>query len=298
MYVRFAVLLPAIAFAGCAASTEAADNPAPIASAAEWTAQCEDWDEWEKPAPPFRIHADTYYVGTCGITAILVTSTEGHVLIDSGMEGAAPEVLQNIRDAGFDPAEIRYLLHSHEHFDHTGGHAAIKAATGARVVASEAAALVIGTGRDHPNDPQHGMHEPMRAVNVDRVILDGETVEVGGKTLTAIATPGHTPGALSWQWQSCEGDTCLSIVYADSLSPISSDGYAFSDHPEYTGAFRQGLGKLAALDCDIVLTPHPSASDMVARLKGEAPLVDSDGCRKYADAIGKRLDERLTKEAQ
>lgn len=111
------------------------------------------------------------------------------------------------------------------------------------------------------------------------------------------ATPGHTPGALTWQWQSCEQrERCRTIVYSDSLSPVSRDDYRFSDHPAYLAAFRASLAKVAALDCDILLSPHPSASGMRERLlKGD--FNDPDACKDYAAGIGKRLDERLAKEA-
>ena len=122
-------------------------------------------------------------------------------------------------------------------------------------------------------------------------------MRLGDLMLTALATPGHTPGALTWHWVSCDGGVCRSIVYADSLSPISRDDYRFSDHPGYLAAYRASLTKLAALDCDILLTPHPSASGMLDRMAGRTPLENANGCKDYAAAVGKRLDERLAKEA-
>ena len=97
----------------------------------------------------------------------------------------------------------------------------------------------------------------MQPVAVDVIVRDGETVRTETTTVRAIATPGHSPGAMSWQWESCEEAGCLTIVYADSLSPVSADDYRFSDHPQYLAAFRASLDRIAALDCDIVLTPHP-----------------------------------------
>jgi len=113
----------------------------------------------------------------------------------------------------------------------------------------------------------------------------------------AATTPGHTPGAVTWHWGSCDGGVCRQIVYADSLTPISSDSYRFSDHPAYLAAYRRSIAKVAALDCDILLTPHPSASDLVKRFGAGKPLLDPDGCRKYAAGLSKQLDERLAKEA-
>src|SRR5437763_2736693 len=115
--------------------------------------------------------------------------------------------------------------------------------------------------------------------------------------LTAIATPGHTPGALSWRWVSCDGGVCRTIVYADSLHPISNDKYRFSDHPASVAAFRASIAKIAASPCEILLTPHPSASAMPDRLALGKPLFDADACKTYAAARSKDLDDRLAKEA-
>jgi metallo-beta-lactamase class B len=128
------------------------------------------------------------------------------------------------------------------------------------------------------------------------VIEDGGTVRLGNLMLTAVATPGHTPGALSWHWVSCGGGVCRSIVYADSLTPVSRDDYRFSDHAQYLAAYRASIARVAAMDCDILLTPHPSASDMVRRL-AHAKVDDPGACRDYAASLTKQLDERLAKEA-
>ena len=260
---------------------------------------CADWDDWDKPAPPFQVLGDTFYVGTCGITALLIVSPEGHALIDSGTVAGADAVLANIRALGFDPSDVKYVLHSHEHFDHVGGHAAIVAATGAEVVASAEAAAVLTRGQVGPGDPQAGIHDPMQPVAVDRLVGDGDTLQVAERTLTAHATPGHSPGALSWTWTACtlpgEPPVCRRIAYVDSLSPVSADGYRFADHPAYLAAYRAGIAKVAALGCDILLTPHPSASDMIARL-GNGKWEDQAACRNYADDIADRLDARLSEE--
>lgn len=264
----------------------------------EWAATCTEWDEWDKPAPPYLIHGSTYYVGTCGISAILIAGDRGHLLIDTGTKAGAAIVLENIGKLGFRPNEIASLLHSHEHFDHVGGHALVKEASGAHVVASRRAADVLKTGEADPQDPQFGMHEAMEPVGVDVIVDEGETVRTETAMLMAIATPGHTPGALSWQWKSCErGGECLSIVYADSLSPVSRDDYRFSDHPEYIAEYRAGLQRLREVKCDILLTPHPSASNMVERATSGS-LEGGINCIQYADAVEKRLDARLAKEAE
>jgi metallo-beta-lactamase class B len=271
---------------------------APIETAGPaFAAECKDFDEWDKPAPPVRIHGNTYLVGTCGISAILITGSDGHVLIDSGTEKGADLVAENIRSLGFRLTDVRYLLHSHEHIDHVGGIARLQRLTGAQLVASPAAAQVFETGTPRSGDPQIGMHPPFPAAQVGRVIRHGESVRLGNLMLSAVATPGHTPGALSWHWISCDGGVCRRMVYADSLSAVSRDDYRFSDHPPALAAFGGSIARLAALECDILLTPHPSASDMIKRMAGRVPLVNSGACRDYAAATAKRLDERLAKEA-
>ena len=283
--------VPAPSAADLAAARALAPAPA------EWVAACADWDEWDKPAPSFRIHGDTYHVGTCGISAILVAGPQGDVLLDTGTRNGSSQVLANIRNLGFYQENLRAILTSHEHHDHVGGAYWVAQNTGARVYTSPAAARVLESGVAGPDDPQYQMHEAMDAVprRLISEVTPGEPLVVAGLTFMPIATPGHTPGALSWQWRSCEGTDCRTIVFADSLSPVSSDAYRFSDHPAYLAAYRAGLARLAALDCDILLTPHPSASGMRDKLVA-GNLAGAPSCREYADGIAKRLDERLAKE--
>jgi len=263
----------------------------------KWVAACEGSTDWDKPAPPVRIHGNTYLVGTCGISAILITGTDGHILIDAGTEKGADLLADNIRVLGFVPSEVRILLHSHEHIDHVGGMARLQQLTGARLAASATAAKVFKTGTASADDPQAGMHPPFPAARVDRMIKDGDTVRLGNLQLTAISTPGHTPGALSWRWESCDGGVCRTMVYADSLSPLSRDDYKFSDHPDYLAAYRASIARIAASRCEILLTPHPSASAMSERMTGKQPLFDPAGCRNYAARLSRALDGRLAKEA-
>lgn len=262
-----------------------------------WAAECGDSTDWDKPAPPVRIHGNTYLVGTCGISAILITGSDGHILIDGGTEKGADLIAENIRFLGFVPTEIRILLHSHEHLDHVGGMARLQQLTGARLLASAPAAEVFRTGAAAAGDPQAGLHKPFPAARVDRVVKDGEAVRLGNLQLTAIATPGHTAGAMSWRWESCDGGVCRTMVYADSLTPVSRDDYKFSAHPEIVAAFRTSIAKVADSRCEILLTPHPSASAMKERMTGAKPLFDANGCKAYAAKLSRLLDERLANEA-
>lgn len=283
-----------LGLAGCATVTGVA--PVQVNAGAHWVNACSDWDDWDKPGPPFRIFGNSYYVGTCGISAILVTGDRGHVLIDGGTEAGADIIVANIKALGFSIRDVKRLLHSHEHFDHIAGLAKLQKLSEAKLLASPEAAPVLRTGITADVDPQAGMHKPFPAVRVDGTVNDGDVVRLGHLSLTAIATPGHTAGALSWQWRSCEQDHCVSIVYADSLSPMSRDDYHFSDHPSYVEAYKEGLGKLAKLDCQILIAPHPSASQMRERLAAPEGLIDPHSCETYTNSVSKRLSKRLLKE--
>ena len=164
------------------------------------------------------------------------------------------------------------------------------------LVASAPAAHVFQTGVSSADDPQAGTLKPVPTAVVGRIIRDGEEVRLGNLMLTAMATPGHTPGALSWRWESCDGGVCRTIVYADSLTPVSGAKYRFSDHPAYLAAFRASIARIAASPCEILVTPHPSASDMKTRFALGQPLFDQNACRAYAAQLSKGLDQRLAKE--
>lgn len=261
-----------------------------------FASQCKDWDDYEKPAPPVRIFGNTYLVGTCGISSILITDPAGDILIDGGTDKDADLIAANIKRLGFQVTDVKYILHSHEHLDHVGGIAALQRMSGAQLIASAGAATALNTGRPSTEDPQAELNQTFPAAQVDRIVHDGEQVRLGNNVLIAVATPGHTPGALTWHWGSCQGGVCRQIVYADSLTPVSGKDYRFSDHPAYLAAYRASIVKVAALDCDILLTPHPSASDMVNRLQ-RADVQNPNACRDYAASLTKQLDDRLAKEA-
>jgi metallo-beta-lactamase class B len=243
--------------------------------------------------------ANTYYVGTCGISAILVTGSKGGILIDGGPANAARLIARNIEALGFRLTDVKILLHSHEHHDHVGGLAELQRLTGARLLASPEAAPVLASGQADAADPQFDEHASFPAARVDGIVKDDDVVTLGDLALHAVATPGHTPGALSWYWNASPGgDKGARIVYADSLTPVSSAGYRFSDHTKYLAAFRASLAKIAALGCRNILSPHPSASGMRANVVTHGYYsATPTACKDYAGGLSKRLDERLSKEA-
>lgn len=267
-----------------------------LVSGEQWAEHCNDQDSWDKPGPAFQIYGNSYYVGSCGITAILLTSEQGHILIDSGTERGADIVANNIQALGFKLSDVKILLHSHEHFDHVAGLSKLQHLTGAKLLASTLAAPVLRTGESDLRDPQAGQLRTFPGVRVDGLVSNGSVVTLGPLSLTALTTPGHTLGALSWSWQSCQATRCLTLVYADSLSAISNNHYRFSDHPQYLEDYRHAIAKVGQLTCQLLLTPHPSASDMRTRLASSAGLIDSTGCQRYAAKLTAKLDKRLASE--
>jgi metallo-beta-lactamase class B len=302
MFAR-AFVLAALALSACAPVKQGATLSDPRAQGEALAKACTGRDGWSDAAPSARIHGNTYYVGTCGISVLLVTSPKGHVLIDGATDQAVPSILANIRALGFNPRDIKFVVGSHEHLDHMGGFAALKAATGAKLLVSATARPVVETGKTDPEDPQFGAIPDMKPVPVDGIltylpepgwIITGDPTLVMG--LTPRPTPGHTSGGTSWTWKSCEGARCVTFAYVDSMTPVSADSYRFTDHPERVAPFRETFERVSKMPCDILVTPHPSVSDLFERLRGAKPLIDSAACRNLVQAMRKRLDDRLAKE--
>jgi metallo-beta-lactamase class B len=265
---------------------------------------CSSCDEWNRPLDPFRVFGNTYYVGTAGLSAVLVTSDDGHILLDGGLPQSAPVIDANIRTLGFRTQDIRLIVNSHEHYDHAAGIAALQRASGATVAASPEGARALELGASLPHDPQPTAAKFPPVKNV-KVISHGETLRVGVLGITAHFTPGHTPGATTWTWRSCEGAKCLSMVYADSLSAVSDNGFRFSGDgkgPSLVETFRKSLADVEALPCDVLLVPHPFVIGMdenLARQRKDPainPFIDAGACRAFAATQRKALEARLARE--
>lgn len=275
----------------------AATPPAPPtrSDAVALARSCEDKDGFSDPAPPARVFGNAWYVGTCGVTVLLITGPQGHILVDAGMEDVVPQVLANVRKLGFNPKDIGLIVSSHEHFDHVGGLAALQKATGARVMATAEAAKVIRSGKISPADPQAQEIHGSPPARVDFILKTGDVFSVGPLKITAFTTPGHTEGSTSWHWKSCEGNDCRTITYVDSLTALPLGTYRFADHPERVAMFRKTFAQVEALECGILLTPHPSASAMFERMSGAAPLASPDACRALVAGARDRLEKALAK---
>lgn len=264
-------------------------------------ALCPSCAGWNAPQDPFQIHRNTYFVGTRGLSAVLITSPEGHVLIDAALPNSAPGIMENIRSLGFDPADIELILNSHPHYDHAGGIAAIRHVSGARVAASPPSARVLEQGSSGPDDPQYGVLLDYPAVAGVERFTPGDTLRVGSIELKSHATAGHTPGGTSWSWRSCDANGCVNVVYADSQTPVSADGFRFTDSRTYPTAvsdFEHGLDVLERVPCDVLITTHPGASALWDRFEsGSDGLIDPQACRTYAAAARQQLRVRMEAEA-
>jgi metallo-beta-lactamase class B len=258
---------------------------------------------WSVPQKPFRIYGNTYWVGTHGLGSILITSPAGHVLIDGALPKSAPQIVASIRTLGFRVEDVKLILNSHAHYDHAGGIAELQRLSGARVAASPWAAEVMRKGVVLRDDPQFGILPAVARVANVETFVEGKPLHVGPIAITPHLTPGHTPGGTSWTWQSCEGDRCLNLVYADSVMPVSADGFLFSRSREYPHAvadFEKSFAFLESTPCDILLTPHPDISNLWERLERRQTnpdaLVDSGACKALAASSRERLKQRLAKE--
>jgi metallo-beta-lactamase class B len=266
--------------------------------------KCPNCDAWNERLAPFRVFGNTYYVGVARLSAVLVTSEDGSILLDAALPQSAPIIQQNIRTLGFRPEDIRLILNSHAHYDHAGGIAAMQQLTQAIVAASPAGAQALEQGAPVASDPLagSGRFAPVRPV---RVVADGETLRVGALAITAHHTPGHTPGSTTWTWRSCEGARCLNVVYADSLNAVSMPEFRFtgtSAFPSRVDAFRGSIARVAALPCDVLLSVHPEFFRIKEKLARRAakpgvnPFVGVGACRAYAASASAALDKRIAQE--
>ncbi|HZP48140.1 MAG TPA: subclass B3 metallo-beta-lactamase [Vicinamibacterales bacterium] len=257
-------------------------------------AVCDDCAEWNRARAPFKIFGNTYFVGPMGVSSVLITSSAGHVLVDGALPQSAAIIDANVRQLGFHTEDIKLIVNGHAHYDHAGGIAALQRLTGARVAAGGAPGVAALTaGKPTPDDPQvaygNSAFAPVKNVFAVR---DGEVLRVGDIAITAHRTPGHTPGSTSWTWRSCEGQRCLDIVYADSVSPVSFPGFRFTGdatHPSLVETMRASIAKVEALPCDVLITAHPSSSDFEGKKNGAA-------CRALAGEMRKALDARIAAE--
>lgn len=268
-------------------------SASPVVAAYDVLPQLEAYrvrESWRQPVAPFKIADRTWYVGTAGLSALLVMGDTGAVLVDGGMPQAADMLLRHMRDIGVTDGQLKWIVHSHAHADHAGPLAAVRRATGARVATNaESAALLARGGSDDLHFGDAIAYPPVQA---DRLLLEGEVIDLGNVQLRVHFTPGHTPGSLSWTWTDTRDGKPVRIAYVDS---VTAPGYDLIDHgryPRIVEDYRATFAKVRALPCDVLITPHADASGWAP---GTAtPPTQPMSCRTYADKAEKVLDAQLT----
>jgi metallo-beta-lactamase class B len=298
MTLRPSFLAACIALLTAGSASAQGDDPLLRPIAPDYAAR------WLGHEDPVRVHGRTYLVGFSGLSVALIDTGAGLVLVDGAVPQGVREIEANLKTLGFKLSDVRFILSTEPHYDHAGGLAALARDTGAVVVASPAAAVVLRKGESGSDDPQHGLVAGFPPVTRLRTLKDGETLKLGRTVFTAHATPGHTAGSVSWSWRDCEKTDCRTVVFAASLNPVSADDYRFSapGHAGIVGDFRRSFAKVRALPCDILLSAHPEPSGQDKRLAAwrrapsPNPFVDPAACRAYADSYAAKLDARLASE--
>jgi metallo-beta-lactamase class B len=242
---------------------------------------------WLEPFPPFQIAPGLYYVGSRGLASYLITTSDGHILINSNLAEGVPLIRTSVEQLGFRFADVRVLLISHSHFDHDAGSARIKQLTGARYLVMEGDVATVESGGRQ--DFQYGADTSQQypPVTVDRVLKDGDEVRLGGVVLTARLTPGHTKGCTTWTMKVTEGGRTYDVVIIGS--PNVNPGYTLVGNPAYPRIaedFEKTFRVLMSLPVDYFLGAHGSYYDLerkVKRMKPNArsPFIDPEGYRAY-----------------
>ena len=253
--------------------------------------------DWRQPFEPVKIVGNIYYVGTHGLSSFLIVTPGGGILIDSGEDASVPFIRANVEKLGFRLADVKILLAGHAHFDHVGGHAEIKRLTGAQVVVMDADREALESGKDRSALGGSGWPP----VHVDRVIKDADTVTLGGTTLTAHLTPGHTQGCTTWTMDATENGRRYQVAFVCSVT-INEGVHlvgntrvpAIADH--YARAFRV----LHDMKPDVFVAEHGSVFGLAEKAKraGGAvnPFVDPDGYRRFVDRSERAYLEQLRDE--
>jgi metallo-beta-lactamase class B len=241
-----------------------------------------------RPFPPCRIIGNLYYVGASDVASYLITTPNGHILINSGFEATVPLIRDSVRKLGFRFEDIKLLLNNHAHLDHAGGHATLKKQTGARIMMSEEDAALLargGRGDFLPAKEEVVDYEPARA---DRIIRDGDVVTLGGMTLTAHLTPGHTKGCTTWTMKVEEGGKRYNVVFHGGTTILPT--VRLVDNPKYPGIvedYERTFRVLKGLPCDVFLAPHGfqfGLGEKARRLSaggGPNPFIDPEGYRSF-----------------
>lgn len=241
--------------------------------------------EWTKPLKPFRVIGNIYWVGSADLGSILITTPEGHILLDVGLQENVPLVKESIQKLGFKLEDVKIILNTQAHYDHAAGFAEMKKATGAKLAVMDGDAQLVARGGK--GDFAWGDQYAYPTVNVDRVLHDKDTVKLGGVTMTARLTPGHTRGCTTWLVKVNEGGKTYNVVIIGSASV---PGYTLVDnknYPEIISDYEKTFRLLKTLPSDVFLGPHGSffgLSDKLEKLEQgakENPFIDPQGLQEY-----------------
>ena len=270
-----------------AGSGVSANRPAVVPVSQDLTAARRMFESWRKPVPPRRLIGNIHYIGLGGVCSFLITTPEGHILLDTCFEDSVPQICRNVEALGFKVRDIKLILSSHAHSDHTAGHAAMQKATGAKIVASAADAHLLETGGADDFSPFPKELMAYTPVKADRIVKDGERVSLGGVILTANLTPGHTKGATSWSMEVTEGGKTHHVVFSSSLSIVAPTLLVGNPkYPMIAEDFTETFKKLKALPCDVYFGPHGDQFALLSKLdrleKGAItnPFIDPEGWRR------------------
>ena len=258
--------------------------------------------DWTQPFPAFRIAGNLYYVGSKGLANYLITTPQGHILINSDLEANGPLIRASVEKLGFKFADIKILLISHAHWDHDAASATIKQATGAKYMVMEGDVPVVESGGK--SDFQYGntpssLYPPTK---VDRVLHDGDEVRLGDAVLVARLTPGHTKGCTTWTMKVTDGGKTYNVAIVGS--PNVNPGYKLVNNPQYptiAADYQKMFDVLKALPCDIFLGAHGAYFDMEAKharmTKGVPnPFIDPDGYKKFVTDKEQEFRAELAKQ--
>jgi len=257
--------------------------------------------EMMKPVQPFRLLGNIHYVGANGLSAFLLTTPAGHVLIDSGPVEMLPMLERNVEALGFHLADVKLLLNSHAHYDHCGGFAELKRRTGARVLASEADGAEMERGGR--GDFAYGDDYTYEPVTPDQHIGDGERVQLGGLSLTATLMPGHTRGCTTWTTRVEEAGRTYDVVF---LCGLTVSPFKLTNNPSYPALVadvRRSIARARALPADVMLAAHGFWFDLTGKAKrlaqarkrgdGANPFIDPGQLGRHLDELERDLDESL-----
>ena len=246
-------------------------------------------EAWNQPVDPFRIVGDVYYVGAEGVSAFLIRTSDGAILLDGGLPETAPQIVASVAKLGVDMRDVKVLLNSHAHFDHGGGLAELKRLSGALLAVSGPDADRLEKG------------EPsMPAVRVDRRLADGDTVTLGGTALTARLTPGHTKGCTTWTMTTREEQRDYRVLFHCSTSVVDTL-VGNQTYPDIVADYERTFARMRSFETDVFLANHPMFFRMAEKREkagagGPNPFVDPAELRRFNDRQEQQFRAALEKQ--